>query len=485
MAIDIRLEIAERRSRDVELHGAAQGLQLPQSRELPVCEFLRDPGVICEVKRKYPSVSNINLELDPVKQAGTYVERGIKSISVLTEQNYFGGSLKDLMDIKRRSPDIAILRKDFLLSEEDVNVSYLAGADAFLLIASLLSAEQLEIMYKLGLSLGMAPLVELHSYDDVKKAEGLNPKLVGINSRNLKNFTIDRLQPLRIRSFINWDCRIVYESGIKTPYDVDFVKGTGFDAVLVGEAVVRDADFALKLVKSFDKDSPDEDFADAVRRFGFWNRLYKNYDITRPFVKICGITNHEDLKLVKELGADVAGFILADSPRKVSCEFIKNCSDFDIIKVGVVVLKENEPLSDDIIELLEEGFLDAVQFHGKELPTEFLKWPGYKAVRIKDEIAAENVSIVPGPSVLIDAFSSEAAGGTGKRIDGKLVKKVAEKRALWLAGGIKPENVVEIVNDYKPQLIDISSGVEAFPGKKDADKLKALFNNLSKTVISF
>jgi len=133
---DIRAEIAAERARDVEKYGAAQGLSLPSARVLPLVPFLQDPAVICEVKRRSPSVKNINMDLDPVQQAISYAERGIKSISVLTEQNYFSGSLEDLVSIKTALPEISVLRKDFLLTEEDVEVSYRAGADAFLLIAS-------------------------------------------------------------------------------------------------------------------------------------------------------------------------------------------------------------------------------------------------------------------------------------------------------------------------------------------------------------
>lgn len=480
---DIRAEIAARRAEDVKLQGAAQGLdsepdpKLPPTRQQLVTPFLKDSGVICEIKRRSPSVANINRELDPVEQARHYIDSGVQNISVLTEQNYFGGSLEDLIKIKTAYPEISVLRKDFLLTDEDVEISYRAGADSFLLIASLLSNLQLTAMYHLGISLGMTPLVELHSRDDVEKASRLKPRLVGINSRNLKTFRINPLQPLRIRSMIDWECRIVYESGIKTEYDIDFAAGTGFDAVLVGEAAVKNKSFAGELAKRFSGGvkSGKKRLSEADRRFSFWQKLYSRRSDDRPLVKICGITNREDLNLVKSAGADAAGFILAESPRRVGAEFIRSCGDIDILKIGVVVLGKNEPLPDYIRDLLKEGVLDAVQFHGDEQPSEYLEWPGYKAVRIKDSASAEAAGSLPGPAVLVDAFSKEAHGGTGKRIQPELVQQIAGQQILWLAGGIKPDNVGSIITDFKPDLIDISSGVEAEPGIKDPQKIKALF----------
>ncbi len=466
MKPDIRAEIAARRAEDIKQKGAAQGIKIPSERILPLVPFLQQPGVICEVKRRSPSVDNINTGLDPVAQARNYVSAGIKSISVLTEQNYFSGSLDDLIKIKTALPQTAILRKDFLISEEDVEISYKAGADAFLLIASLLDSEKLRSMYELGLKLGMTPVVELHSSDDIKKAAGFRPDLVGINSRDLKSFTIKPLQPLKIRTMINWDCRIIYESGIKTEYDIDFVEGSGFNAVLVGEAVVRDASFAEKLAAAFTSGRSSDDF-----RFKFWRKLYSRVRTGAPLVKICGITNHDDLEAVISLGGDVAGFILAESPRKVEPEFIESCRSYDILKVGVVVLDREELLPGEIVALLKSGALDAVQFHGNELPSEYLKWPGYKAVRIKDADSVDEAGSLPGPAVLIDAFSRDAHGGTGKRIETELVRKVAKQQSLWLAGGLNPGNIYDIINGFSPELIDISSGVESAPGIKDHFKM--------------
>jgi indole-3-glycerol phosphate synthase/phosphoribosylanthranilate isomerase len=340
-------------------------------------------------------------------------------------------------------------------------------------------------MYRRGVDLGMTPLVELHDADDVKKAAVFKPSLVGINSRDLKSFRIKPLDPLKIRALIDWDCRIVYESGVRTEDDIAFVRETGFDAVLVGEAAVRTPGFSEKLISLFTSTvDPDRNIPDPLGRFGFWKKLYRRCREGRPLVKICGITNQRDLDEIVRLGADAAGFILAESPRKVEERFIRSCRGADILKVGVVVLAEGEPVPEDIVALLREGYLDALQFHGRELPSEYGKWPGYKAVRIATEEDAEGVGTLPGPAVLVDAWSAAAPGGTGKRIDPLLVKKVAERQTLWLAGGINPDNVEEIIRGFHPDLIDLSSGVESAPGRKDHDKLRRLFDGIERAADS-
>jgi len=473
MSIDIRAEIAEKRREDIIKYGAAQGLNLPEVRRLPLMSFPQEPPVICEIKRFSPSVKNIDRGLDPVIQAGKYVEAGIKNISILTEQNYFGGSLQDLTAVKSAYPEASVLRKDFLLSVEDVEISCRGGADAFLLIAALLEKKLLEDMYNAGCSLGMTPLVEIHSSEDVEKARDLQPDLIGINSRDLRIFRIKPLQPLKVRAMIDWDCRIIYESGIKTPYDADFVRGTGFDGMLVGESVVREPASAVRLAGVFSGSADDG-------RFSFWRKLFERSKQYRPFVKICGITRREDLLEVKRLGADIAGFILAESPRKVSPGFIESCRDIDILKVGVVVLEEKEELPPEVAALLESGALDAVQFHGDERPDLYLKSPGYKAVRIRGRSDVEAAAALPGPAVLIDAFSAASRGGTGKRIDSELVRKMSEHRSLWIAGGINPDNVHDIICTFNPELIDAASGVEAGPGIKEHEKLCRLFEEINR-----
>ncbi len=472
--MDIRMEITRKRVEDIRLKGAAQGLDLPQKREAPIVPFLGRTPVICELKRCSPSRKDIALDLDPMQTVKEWRVSGITNLSILTEENYFGGSLKILLDIKRAFPDLSILRKDFLVNTEDIDISWRAGADAVLLIASLLKAEALRSMYERTLHLGMTPLVEVHDDEDVEKAAFLKPRYVGINSRNLKTFTIDPLQPLRIRRHISWSCSVIYESGIKNGEEAELPIATDFQGILVGEGVVRNSELPSILLKKFRTRN------DYEYKYKFWNKLYRKYNPSRPFIKICGITNRRDFGRICREETSIAGFILAESPRKTTVEFIRSCTGGELLKVGVLVLNPNEAVPGEITELLESGDLDALQFHGNETPEQVSRWPCYKAFRLRESSEIDTMADYKCPARLIDAFSPEAYGGTGKRIDSEIVNAVREKHTLWLAGGINPGNIEDILKRFKPELIDLSSGVEESPGRKDPGKLEELFRRAAK-----
>lgn len=470
--MDIRQEIADSRVIRIEKEGYGLSVKIPETREVPLNSFELDTSVICEVKRGSPSKGKFADGLDAIAQAGVYSSNGVKQVSVLTEEDRFFGSLQDLIDIKVAYPDLAVLRKDFLVDVKDVEVSYLCGADAILLIASLLEKSQLEAMYSRAKELGMTPLVELHDKDDCEKVRDLKPTFCGINSRNLKDFSIDPLRPLKIRSYIDWDCKVIYESGIKSVDNGRFARDCGFNGVLVGEFAVKNPELSRGLVKLFKE----------KREFSTWERLFNRYNSDKPYIKICGLTNLEDFNRSIELGADLVGFILADSPRMVDCNFIRSLGiNKDIIKVGVVVLKEGDDLDSEIIELIKDGYLDFIQFHGDESNEKCTSYgvPYYKAHRVKDEESLKALGIF-APADLIDSFSNEAYGGTGKTIDKKLTKLASENGNLWLAGGLNPENIGSIIDEFKPELVDVSSGVESEPGKKDYKKLEEYFRAIKR-----
>ena len=500
---DILLEIAAARKERVAARGAAQGLDLPEKRVAPLVAFGRAPEeappllpgeaarqnfgkplsfgsafappreglLIAEVKRRSPSKGDIADIPDPAAQAGRYAEAGFKRISVLTEEARFGGFLADLIAVKTAHPELAVLRKDFLLDVEDIEVSWRAGADAVLLIATLLNKDILEMMYRRAVDLGLTCLVEVHTGEDAAKVRAFRPPLVGINSRDLRRFKVEPLIPLETRNFIDWPCDIIYESGISGRDDALFVRGCGFSGFLVGEAVARSPRAAKDLVAAW------AEGAEAERRYGAWKRLYARHRDGVPLVKICGITNRADAEAAVEAGADMLGFVLAESPRRASAAVVRQCADLPVLKTAVVVLGPDEDVPPEASALLEEGVLDFIQFHGDESPKTVRSWPGYKAVNLRTPEDAECLEIGaadnPGsPAILVDAFSAEARGGTGKVLDDALMEAAAARRRLWIAGGLTPENAAGIVAEWKPGLVDVSSGVEAEKGRKDHGKVK-------------
>ena len=467
-------EIVRVRRGRIKRLGPTEGAAVPSVREAgPPRPFGVDPFLICEIKRRSPSKGNINNSLDPLEQAKIYTERGASHISILTESEYFGGSLNDLMAVRKAFPGARILRKDFLLSLEDVEVSYRAGADAFLLIASVLDEKTIREMYERGVALGMTPLVELHSSEEADKVRPFAPKLTGVNCRDLKTFTIDPLGPLKLKSHIDWNCQVVYESGIKSAKDARFALGCGLDALLVGEGVVRDKELAAGLIGEFrDRDRH-------AGTYAFWRKLYRRYDYSRPLVKICGITRLEDAREAVRLGADALGFILAESPRRIDPAGLEEFREFDVPRIGVVILPEDraeKAAQEDFLRgLLAKGLLDGIQFHGKESPETVDAFPGYKALTVKSAEDLETRGAYRPRPVLTDAFHRDRSGEGAKVLDPELIGLAKKQGNLWLAGGLNPENLEGILRDYRPELIDMASGVESAPGIKDHDKLARIF----------
>jgi len=209
---------------------------------------LKGNGVrlIAEVKRASPSKGLLCPDFDPVSLARTYAKGGAAAISVLTEVNYFQGSLDHLAAI-RQEVHTPLLRKDFIFDHYQVYESRACGADAFLLIAAILPREQLAELVALGHSLGLGCLVEVHSEDEVESALHSGARIIGINNRDLTTFRVDLNTTKRLRPLIPQNRIVVSESGISSRQDVARVKEWGVNAVLVGEALVTSGDISAKM----------------------------------------------------------------------------------------------------------------------------------------------------------------------------------------------------------------------------------------------
>ncbi len=501
-------EIVEKRKKRIERLGYNESIPLALERAVPVVPFcgnsLSDDSefvTICEFKRRSPSKGWIKKGGDPVNHVRRYVKEGISHVSVLTESEFFGGSLEDLIRLKKNYPTISVLRKDFLLDEEDIEVSFRAGADTVLLIASVLSEAELRRLYERTKALGMEALVEVHDVGDIDKIRGLKPTLVGINSRDLKNFKIDLIHPVRLRGLIDWKTCVIFESGVRYEEDVALAVSAGFGGVLIGEAVMKNPNLIEEINRVVSGNSLGGMAPKSLRKRDFWKRLYKKLSsderfgikkhglgdfmnaFRRPLIKICGITNPEDAELAVKLGADILGFVFAPSVRRAEPKLLKEIEGLNVLKVGVVVSDSGDP--EELLEvrkLVEDGFLDAVQFHGEEKPEEcFLRaFPYYKALRVKAVADVDRAGNYRSPRVLLDAYSDRAMGGTGKSIPDGLVRLASRRFPLWLAGGLSPDNVRTVICTYKPELIDASSKLEAYPGKKDSDALRKFFAEIER-----
>lgn len=209
---------------------------------------LRGEGVevIAEVKRASPSKGWLCPDLNVEALAHSYTRGGAAAISVLTEPGYFEGSLDDLITA-RQSADLPLLRKDFIFDPYQVFEARAFGADAVLLIASILSLSELSALIGMARNLGIAALVEVHDEPEVEKALDAKASLIGINNRNLADFSVDLGTTLKLRPLISSHITVVSESGIKSHADIATLHAAGINAVLVGETLVSSPDPEAKL----------------------------------------------------------------------------------------------------------------------------------------------------------------------------------------------------------------------------------------------
>lgn len=203
-------------------------------------------SVIAEVKKASPSRGLIKADFDPAEIARQYTKAGVQAISVLTERDFFQGDDENLFKVRQVAP-VPILRKDFIVDLWQVYQSRCMGADAILLIVSILTDELLNKMMVVASILGMHCLVEVHDETDLSRALSAGARIIGINNRDLKTFKTDIKVTERLINLIPHDRAVVSESGIRTADDMAYLKALGVDAVLIGEALMASASIGDKL----------------------------------------------------------------------------------------------------------------------------------------------------------------------------------------------------------------------------------------------
>ena len=466
---DILTTIVEKRKADIKQLGVTFGFDIPEVRQRPVHPFLKQKGVILEVKRASPSKGNIAPDLNAAETARSYAKAGAAAISCLTETNYFKGTLGDLMAVCEAVPDTAVLRKDFLINEEEVEIAYRAGADAVLLIARILESDMMIKMASVAAAHKMTSLVEVRSDEDIEKLRAVAAVVdhefivCGVNSRDLATFKIDLLKPCallnKIRSVLGDDARVIFESGIRTPEAARFAGSLGFTGMLLGEAAAKNPGLRSELVKSFVE-------AETNKNAEFW----KAYNSAGTKIKICGLTRAEDVLLADSLGAAFVGFIFAPGFARNVCSerFEKILPSLKKVKAKkVAVITDPDSMeAETAARYVEDGILDCLQLHGipyEKVPQRFLELPHYFAITEKSgnlKEAAEKLFLMGEPRFLQDSKAQD----------------YDTNHKLWLAGGITPENAAELIQKYKPELIDVSSGIEDAdnPGIKNHEKLKKI-----------
>lgn len=204
-------------------------------------------NVIAEAKHRSPSRGLIRQEFDPVAIARSYALAGAAAVSVLTEEDFFGGSLDHLRAIRQTQVDLPLLRKDFVFDDYQLYESAEAGADAVLLIVAILSDGLLRRLIDLARELGLDALVEVHTENEIRRATQAGARMIGVNNRDLTTFAVDIETSVRLAPLAPRDALLVSESGITTADDIERLKTAGYKAFLIGEHLMRAEDPAVAL----------------------------------------------------------------------------------------------------------------------------------------------------------------------------------------------------------------------------------------------
>ena len=202
----------------------------------------KDQAIIAEIKKASPSAGVISENFDPVTKAKEYESFGASALSILTEEDYFLGSTQYLKDVKKISK-LPILRKDFIVDIYQIYESKLIGSDCILLIASILSDEELSDFTQLADNLGLDYIIEVHNEDELKRVQDFSEAIIGVNNRDLKSFMVDIENSIRLKQLFNQDNLFVAESGIKGQSDINKLLKHGINIFLIGESLMK-GDFA-------------------------------------------------------------------------------------------------------------------------------------------------------------------------------------------------------------------------------------------------
>lgn len=411
------------------------------------------PNIIAEFKRASPSQGIIRENIKPAETARAYARGGAAAISVLTEEHYFRGSLNDLREVREVTP-LPILRKDFIVDEYQIYETAAAGADAALLIVAALSDAELTRLRRLAEEeLGLDALVEVHTDNEMRRAQRAGATLIGVNNRNLQTFNVSLDVSERLARQVSPQTLLVAESGINSSDDLRRLRAVGYRGFLIGESLMRAPDPAKRLHA-------------LIRESG--ERLVR--------IKVCGITNLKDALATVRAGADMLGFnFYKRSPRYVrpetAREIIEQLPD-EVLNVGIFVNQESPKA---VVSIAAESGITAVQLHGDESPTYCRALKNYsviKALRVGKNFTPKDLSEYATDAILLDTFSSGARGGTGEQFDWSIANEARNYVSrLFLAGGITPENVTEAVRLVRPYAVDVCSSVESSPGHKDEARL--------------
>lgn len=374
---------------------------------------LAAPGLaaIAEVKRRSPSAGDLRPDADPGRLAAQFARAGAAAVSVLVDER-FGGSLDDLR-AARAATTLPLLGKGFFREEEDLRRLKEAGADAVLILLRDVDDGRARVLLARAEELGLDTLVEAHDGEELERALALDAPVIGVNARDLRTFEIDRATQLRLVAQARTRAPervVIAESGVHTRAQGALAELSGADVILVGSALMRASDPPAKLAEL----------------------------LSRPLVKVCGLTREEDVAVAVDAGADLLGFILArESPRRAAQ--VPPVPD-TVLSVAVFVT-DTEETPADLVQLYEREN----GHRGRDA----------KLLRNGTEVAR----VVDLPWQAGDPLHFQRAAAVEGRV--------------MLAGGLAADNVREAIAAVEPWAVDASSRLEVEPGVKDHERVRA------------
>ena len=375
-------------------------------------DALRGPGLraIAEIKRRSPSAGSLRPGADPAAIASSYAAAGAAAVSVLVDAR-FDGTWDDLA-AARAATDVPLLAKGFFSTVDDLRTAQEHGADAALLILRDLDDAQTTGLMAAAGALGLDTLVEAHDAGELERATRLGAPVIGINARDLSTFAIDRAAQLALVAAAPRDRVVVAESGIHTRAQGAAAELAGADAILVGSALMQAPDPAARLEEL----------------------------VSRPLVKVCGLTREEDVAVAVDAGADLLGFVLEPASPRVA--------------PGVLPVPETSLAVAVWVGEAGDSAADLDQVHDRAEG----KVRGREATVYRDGEAVARLLDLPWQEEDPGHWEHAAAA--------------AREGRVLLAGGLGPENVADAIEAVRPWAVDASSSLEVSPGIKDHDRIR-------------
>ncbi|MCF7806905.1 MAG: anthranilate phosphoribosyltransferase [Candidatus Marinimicrobia bacterium] len=403
-------------------------------------------GLIAEIKKGSPSQAEIYKgELEPGEIAQAYEDGGVNAISVLTEKNYFGGSLNNLKTAREATMNTPLLMKDFIIDSYQIYQARYYGADAILLIVAILTYDQIQEYIEISRSLGMDALVEVHSRAELEVALRAKAEIIGINNRNLHTMDVDTKTFIRLCADVPKDVVLIAESGYGFE-TISRINGVA-DAALVGTSIMQESN----TVKALEK-----------LRQG------------RKLFKACGIRNLEIALECEDLGVDMVGLnFVPSSKRRIETKKAKEITG-KLKKTLSVGVFQNQAL-ETVNVIAEEVGLDLVQLSGEE-DEKYCKGVDRPVIKT---LGSENVELAAKYDAVVSMFIVDGKKpGSGEGYDYSIINKTQIDKPFLVAGGVSESNTSEILALVQNASgVDAASGIES-EGKEDMEKIVSILKHV-------